>query len=250
MLIPETVEVGLSAWIVQDGNYPDFSVGQQASFALEVWFREFTSFAETGSRAIRVEPNSLNGMTCYAVEAQVLHSDANWVALDAGIRAYIDAPIFEGAHVAEDDPVVAEIFVTRDVNEDSVSYEDESAIVASSTVLVSGPSGDPFRQYDDWGVTTGNWVIGKVTFGIDHYHYFERLALKSESPALIYDWKIERIQMETAPFVEDSLGLSRRDESKLAWKDVQETNCWEDDKGRAEYILTCRRMPGEPRNKI
>ena len=29
------VSIGLSAWIIQDGNYGDFRVGQQARFALE-----------------------------------------------------------------------------------------------------------------------------------------------------------------------------------------------------------------------
>jgi len=31
-----TWEIGLSSWIIQDGNYPDFTVGQQAEFALEL----------------------------------------------------------------------------------------------------------------------------------------------------------------------------------------------------------------------
>lgn len=252
IVVPDTLDVGLSAWIVQDGNYGEFSVGQQTSFALEIWFREFTSFAETGSEAIGLEPDTFRGMTRYAVEAEVLHSDARWVALNAGIRAYIDGPIFGGVGGAEDDPIVAEMVVARDEGDDdeTANWEDEPAIVSSSIVLASGPAGDANPSYDDWGVKTGNWVTGKVTFGIDHFSYFERLGLASESPAMIYDWVIERIQMETAPFVEDSLGLSRRDESKLACIDVDQTNCWEDDGGRAEYILTCRRMAGEPRNRI
>ena len=32
--------IGLSAWIIQDGNYGDFSVGQRAEFALEFYARE------------------------------------------------------------------------------------------------------------------------------------------------------------------------------------------------------------------
>ena len=29
------IQVGLASWIIQDGNYGDFTVGQQAKFALE-----------------------------------------------------------------------------------------------------------------------------------------------------------------------------------------------------------------------
>lgn len=31
-----TFDIGLSAWIIQDGNYPEFSVGDRAKFALEL----------------------------------------------------------------------------------------------------------------------------------------------------------------------------------------------------------------------
>lgn len=30
-------EIGLSAWIIQDGNYDDFAAGQMAEFALEFY---------------------------------------------------------------------------------------------------------------------------------------------------------------------------------------------------------------------
>src|SRR5690348_5160257 len=33
----EPLRVGMSGWIIQDGNYTDFRVGQQASFALEFY---------------------------------------------------------------------------------------------------------------------------------------------------------------------------------------------------------------------
>jgi hypothetical protein len=34
MTTPRDLIVGLSSWIIQDGNYPDFERNQQTSFAL------------------------------------------------------------------------------------------------------------------------------------------------------------------------------------------------------------------------
>ena len=34
---PSRWDIALDAWIIQDGNYPDFAVGQMAEFALEFW---------------------------------------------------------------------------------------------------------------------------------------------------------------------------------------------------------------------
>ena len=33
----EKINVGLSSWIIQDGNYEDFAVGQEQRFALEFY---------------------------------------------------------------------------------------------------------------------------------------------------------------------------------------------------------------------
>jgi hypothetical protein len=45
----ERWSLGLDAWIVQDGNYPDLESGQQAEFAVEFYFPE--PLAGCGRRA-------------------------------------------------------------------------------------------------------------------------------------------------------------------------------------------------------
>jgi hypothetical protein len=37
---PSTWDIGLAAWIIQDGNYPDFEAGQTAEFAVVFWVAE------------------------------------------------------------------------------------------------------------------------------------------------------------------------------------------------------------------
>jgi hypothetical protein len=97
-------------------------------------------------------------------------------------------------------------------------------------------------------VREGSWLRGKISIGIDPFFYFERLAHQPGAPAQIYDWKIERIELQTAPLVEVKPRVFERDPAKLGWKDVLETNAWEDE---GEYLLHCTRIggPRPPRGK-
>ena len=80
--------VGLPSWIIQDGNYEDFTRGDQASFALEF-------YAPAGLSAPQVDRPSceleyLRGST-YRLVAEVFHvREVEWWAIDAGIRMYRD----------------------------------------------------------------------------------------------------------------------------------------------------------------
>jgi len=62
-------------------------------------------------------------------------------------------------------------------------------------------------------------------------------------PPLIYTWHINRIGIETAPFIEtlDARGTRTmvRDEAKSAYRDIPETDAWKDDNGDGEYVLEC-----------
>jgi hypothetical protein len=79
-----SLEVGLAAWIIQDGNYDDFSVGQEASFALEFHSRTL--------RPTQPESKKLHhvGRATYSIHGRVefVCSEA-WVT-DFGLRAYCD----------------------------------------------------------------------------------------------------------------------------------------------------------------
>ncbi len=86
--------ISLDAWIVQDGNYPDFERGQQADFAVEFYFAEPPTVTDHQSPSIvHVEDTS------YAVVGRVLAtSEKAWV-LDCGIGIYQELPVPAGVEV-------------------------------------------------------------------------------------------------------------------------------------------------------
>jgi hypothetical protein len=96
-------------------------------------------------------------------------------------------------------------------------------------------------------VGLGDWVSGEINVGIDPFMYFERLARHADAPALIYDWKIEKIEMETSPFIKRRPWLVPIDLSRPELMEIETTNAWVDDGGLANYILHCRRLDGPAR---
>lgn len=80
----DTWLVGLDAWVVQDGNYPDFSTSQRTEFALE--------FASRGGLTPSGGPHEAGvrwiGGSQYEVTAQIVHDEPNAQVLDFGILAY------------------------------------------------------------------------------------------------------------------------------------------------------------------
>jgi hypothetical protein len=82
----DRLQIGHAAWIIQDGNYPDFAVGQETRFALE--FHSDTLDAASGG------PSAFErvGDARYRVRAEVVwrldhHAEPAWV-IDFGILAY------------------------------------------------------------------------------------------------------------------------------------------------------------------
>ncbi|MEZ5921747.1 MAG: hypothetical protein R3C60_10400 [Parvularculaceae bacterium] len=96
----------------------------------------------------------------------------------------------------------------------------------------------------------GGWYKGEITISVDPFSYFERLCNQSDAPPLIYAWRIDAIEMLTAPLVEEKGGLRRRDTSKWGWKCVEKTDAWNDDDGHAEYILSCSMLSTEARSEF
>jgi len=68
---------------------------------------------------------------------------------------------------------------------------------------------------------------------------------------LMYTWRIDRIRLQTAPFVETTVIGSRvmvRDQARLGYADIERTDAWNDDGGNGEYLLTCMRHDIPPRS--
>jgi len=74
--------VGLSSWIIQDGNYGDFRRGQQASFALEFYPHDCRVSAAKEFRVELIRDNR------YQVTAKVLDVFRDACVIDFGVRAF------------------------------------------------------------------------------------------------------------------------------------------------------------------
>jgi hypothetical protein len=99
-------EVGLSSWIIQDGNYGDFGTGQCADFALEFFSQSFDR-ADIKTKSAR----SL-GFAKYDVTAKVIYLTPEVWVLDFGLRAFRDSKPPAGITVGSF--VTAEIYLGID----------------------------------------------------------------------------------------------------------------------------------------
>ncbi len=90
----------------------------------------------------------------------------------------------------------------------------------------------------------------RIAFGVDPFFYFQRLARQDGAPALIYDWTVTKIEMQTAPRRETKPKYLERDPRLLGWREIEKTDAWQDDNGSAEYLLYCRRSEAPPRREL
>jgi len=79
-----SVFVGVSAWIIQDGNYPDFRVGQAAKFALEFYPHSIQPNHQGEASFERIRAS------LYEVCGRVLYADPSAWVIDFGLMAYQD----------------------------------------------------------------------------------------------------------------------------------------------------------------
>jgi hypothetical protein len=181
----QTYFVGLSSWIIQDGNYGDFAVGSAAKFALEFYPHTMQLAQSHEQQLERIRASR------YRVRGQVLYVDRSAWVVDFGIMAYQN-------------------------------------------------------QKPQRTVNKGSWIESEIYLGIDPFFYFEELHARSGMPDLQYEWRIRNIFLETTPWLstKDETGrtILTRDEQRESFTEVAETNAWEDDQGRAHYILECERI--------
>jgi hypothetical protein len=187
-----TFDIGLSAWIIQDGNYEDFEQGQTRSFALEFYPEKPFQIVDPVPQADRVilwREDSI-----YEAQGTVLLSNPIWSVIDVGVLCFIENP-------------------------------------------------------DDY-FTAGVGIVGGIYLGIDPFFYMANLSRITDAPALIYDWRIEDILIETAPLVETKPHYYERDKSKLGRKSIPRTDAWRDDDGSGDYILRCTLFDTPPRRSL
>ena len=77
-----SLNVGVDSWIIQDGNYPDFVVGQHASFALEFYPQTLKP-----SQSKSVGFTNVKGSR-YRIRGQVVFCQVGVWVLNTGFLAY------------------------------------------------------------------------------------------------------------------------------------------------------------------
>ncbi len=88
--LPTEWYIGLESWVLQDGNYTDFAVGQQRQFALEFGYARSARLqvSETSERSVRYAQRG----DWYAVRGELLRDSpephGQGFVLDFGLKAY------------------------------------------------------------------------------------------------------------------------------------------------------------------
>jgi hypothetical protein len=81
----QQLSIGVDSWIIQDGNYGDFTVGDTVKFALEFSGEKLVSSA-AGERSAQLLHTSV-----YRVRAEVVFVHPTVWVIDFGVRAYCEA---------------------------------------------------------------------------------------------------------------------------------------------------------------
>jgi len=185
--VTELLQVGLSSWIIEDGNYRDFSVSDVRSFALEyINEDEFQpAVTPTSHRYLGDARHQVCGRRVH-LGGLLQHLRPTWCVIDFGVLAY------------------------RELHS-----------------LAAPP--DSFS--------------GELYLGVDPFGYFESLAREPDAPPLIYNWRIHRIEVETAPRVLRE-GMMIYDPDKLKQADVADTRRGED------FVLHCERLADPPQRQL
>jgi hypothetical protein len=94
-------DIRLAGWIIQDGTYPDFEVGQTAEFALEFCVPRGVAARASGGK---VSANNL-GRGMYETIAEVIVQAAQITVLDIGVLVYehtsfLQPPLPQGPRLA------------------------------------------------------------------------------------------------------------------------------------------------------
>jgi hypothetical protein len=99
-------EIGVAAWIIQDGNYGDFATGQLAEFALEFCSQNYRQ------TEFRTKSCTRLGAAKYSIIGEVIYLNNEVWVLDFGICAFQESKSPEGTRVGGF--VAAEIYLGID----------------------------------------------------------------------------------------------------------------------------------------
>lgn len=177
-----SINAGIDAWVIEDGNYSDFEVGQEIQFALAFYPLSLKP-SDSSSRSV-----AHMGGNRYKICAQVVFKRENLWVIDMGFLAYTGSHQFAS-----------------------------------------------IKEHD--------WIEGDGYIGVDEFDYREARHKDPSIPDITYSFKIEQIFLDTTPWVarRDQSGrtVMCRSEQQQSFREVAETDAWNDDDGNASYVLKC-----------
>ena len=119
----------------------------------------------------------------------------------------------------------------------NVVYASSSSWVVDFGVLTFQEEVPP-----SWAVES-QAIAGRIYVGIDPFFYMERLKDEPGMPYLFRRWRVQRILLETTPWIESTTEgggtLIQRANTTPSFTEVPRTDSWKDDNGRAHYVLEC-----------
>jgi hypothetical protein len=80
------LKINLARWIIEDGNYPDFCVGEKRRFALEFWTSSPLTLATENTIFLREQ-----GDDSYDVAGRLLFASDVVRVIDCGVLAYSES---------------------------------------------------------------------------------------------------------------------------------------------------------------
>jgi hypothetical protein len=86
---PTNWDISINSWIIQDGNYPDFEVGQIAEFAVEFWIPEAVKPVACSEEISAKKV----GAYLYDTVAEVVLQTDDITILDIGILVYNESSL-------------------------------------------------------------------------------------------------------------------------------------------------------------
>jgi len=92
-------------------------------------------------------------------------------------------------------------------------------------------------------ITEGDFLTGTITLGIDYYLYQETLYRDEKMPAMKYEWQIESIFINRGKWRQSGRTLTRIND---VFENINKTDAWNDDSGRANYHIDCKLLEQEP----
>jgi len=207
-----TLHVGLASWIISDGNYPDFQAGQEATFAL--------SFHPT----LELAPDP--------VQSHLQHQAGAVYAVGGRV-------VFA---VSEDHPGA---WGGRGSKCRHVWVCDFGVLAYCSDFYLPNPP-PPWAH-------VGASVTGEAYLSIDPFNQFndaEALRKWPGLPSLVYRFRVERIWLETTPWVQEKDHEGRpswwhRQDGPLTFRQIAATGLPDDQSSAKEwfpahYVLECQ----------